>query len=47
MQGINLVIPIKLKDIIVDDKIKQLLEVQEKINQVLEQDKNSIFEDVV
>jgi ATP-dependent exoDNAse (exonuclease V) alpha subunit len=43
MQGINLVIPIQLKDIIVDDKIKQLLEVQEKINTVLEEDKNSVF----
>ncbi|WP_413854443.1 ATP-dependent DNA helicase [Candidatus Ruminimicrobium bovinum] len=47
IQGINLVIPIQLKDIIVDDKIKQLLDVQQKINTVLEQDKNSFFEDAV
>ena len=40
MQGINLIIPIKMKDIIVDDRIEDLLKIQEKINDVLEQDKS-------
>ena len=46
MQGVNLIIPIKMKDIIVDYRIEDLFKIQEKINQVLEQDKMSLFEDV-
>lgn len=46
MQGINLIIPIRMKDIIVDDRIEALLKIQEQINSVLEQDKMSLFDDV-
>lgn len=46
MQGINLIIPIRMKDIIVDNRIETLLKIQEQINSLLEQDKISLFEDV-
>jgi ATP-dependent exoDNAse (exonuclease V) alpha subunit len=46
IEGIYLVIPIQLKDIFVDKKIGKLIKIQEQINQIIEQDKNSFFHKV-
>jgi len=46
MEGLYFIVSMLPKDIIADKKIEKLLKIQEQINQIIEQDKNSLFQKV-